>query len=291
MCRWALSILGILGSQTALASAQVPAYDGTEPTAIRRYGEDPLQVGELRIPDGAGPFPVAVTIHGGCWRASLGEGSTTPAAAALAEAGIATWNIEYRRLGHEGGGWPGTFLDVGAGVDHLRVLAIEYPLDLTRVVLVGHSSGASLAVWAAGRPGLPSDSEIRGVSPLRVRAAVGIDGPMDLAGWSDAGNDARGCGGPVISSVMGGSGDTEPVRYQQASPAEMPAIDAAIFLNPAEMTLRQGAPDAMTTRARNTGETVIVRPVTNSDHYQLIDPSHEAWSAVLETIQAALGLG
>ena len=198
--------------------------------------------------------------------------------------------MEYRRLGHDGGGWPGTFLDVGGGVDHLRVLAEEFPIDLARVVLVGHSSGAHLAVWAAGREGLPSDSEIRGRSPLPVRAAVGIDGPMDLAAWAEAGSDVQICGEPVISSLMGGSADEHPTRYRQASPAEMPPFEASILLNPSGMMLGLGEPEIMAQRARTTGERLTVRPVTDSDHFQLITPTEEAWSVVLETIQMALGL-
>jgi pimeloyl-ACP methyl ester carboxylesterase len=271
-------------------NAQIPAYDGPEPTAIYQYGESPLQFGELRIPDGAGPFPVAVTIHGGCWLDGLGEGSITPAAAALAKAGIATWNVQYRRLGHEGGGWPGTFLDVGAGIDYLRVLAGEYPIDVSRVVLVGHSSGAHLAVWAAGRGGLLPESEIRGGSPLAVRAAVGIDGPMDLAGWSEGGMDIRVCGDTVISSLMGASPDANPSRYEQASPAQMPPIDAEIFLNPAGMMLELGDPEAPVRRVRTTRGRVTVRPVPESNHFQLITPGEEAWLVVLKTIQDALGL-
>lgn len=289
MNRSALPTLILLGLLAFPASAQIPVYDGPEPTATYQYGAGPLQFGKLRIPNGTGPFPIAVTIHGGCWLDRLGEGSITPLAAALTEAGIATWNLAYRRLGHEGGGWPGTFLDVGAGIDYLPVLAGEYPIDLNRVVLVGHSSGAHLAVWAAGRQGLPPESEIRGDSPLPVRATVGIDGPMDLAAWSEAGLDVQVCGDSVISSLMGGTADLHPSRYHHASPAEMPAIDAAIFLNPAGMMLSLGDPEVMTRRAQSTGEQVIVQPVPNSNHFQLITPGDEGWSVVLETIRAALG--
>lgn len=290
MCRLASRMSALLILLPAPGSAQIPVYDGPEPTAIRQYGDGPLQFGELRIPDGVGPFPVAVTIHGGCWLDRLGEGSITPAAAALTEAGIATWNVEYRRLGHEGGGWPGTFQDVGAGIDYLRMLAAEFPIDLSRIVFVGHSSGAHLAVWAAGRPGLPPESEIRGASPLPARAAVGIDGPMDLAAWSETGVDVQVCGGNVIESLMGGTPDVHPIRYQHASPAEMPPIDARIFLNPAGMMLSLGQPDAMTARAQTTGEEVTVRPVPNSNHFQLISPTEDAWSIVLETIQSSFGV-
>lgn len=289
MQRCALSTLTLVGLLAVPASAQIPVYDGPPPTATYQYGAGPLQSGELRIPDGTGPFPVAVTIHGGCWLDRLGEGSITPLAAALAEAGVATWNLRYRRLGHEGGGWPGTFRDVGAGIDHLRVLAREYPIDLNRVVLVGHSSGAHLAVWAAGRRGLPPNSEIRGDAPLSVGAAVGIDGPMDLAEWQETGFDVQICGDTVISSLMGGGADLQPTRYQHASPAEMPPFDAAIFLVPAGMMLSLGDPEVMIQRAQSIGEQVIVRPVPDSDHFQLITPGGEGWSVVLETVRTALG--
>ena len=82
------------------------------------YGEAPLQFGELRLPTGRGPHPVAVIVHGGCWMSKLGNldehavalDLLRQMAATLAENGIATWNVEYRRLGNAGGGWPGTLM-------------------------------------------------------------------------------------------------------------------------------------------------------------------------------------
>ena len=106
----------------------------------------------------------------------------------------------------------------------------------------------------------------------------------------EAGLDVRVCGDTVISSLMGGSADVYPFRYHHASPAQMPPIDAAIYLNPAGMMLSLGDPEVMTRRARTTGERVTLRPVTESDHFQLITPSEETWTVVLETIQASLGL-
>ena len=116
------------------------------------YGDDALQFGELRLPDGPGPHPVAIVIHGGCW---LGEFDLThigTLAEALNEEGIAAWVIEYRRIGNPGGGWPGTFEDVARGADHLRKIAKEHPLDLDRVIAVGHSAGGHLALWLAWIP-------------------------------------------------------------------------------------------------------------------------------------------
>lgn len=89
---------------SARADAAVPA-----PTAKLRFGKDDLRSGELRIPDGHGPFPVMILVHGGCWTKELGRTGMQSFAESLRRRGVATWDIDYRRVGHEGGGWPGTY--------------------------------------------------------------------------------------------------------------------------------------------------------------------------------------
>ena len=101
-------------------------------------------------PTVAGPHPVVVLVHGGCWLSAYGLDYMGAMADALAEAGIASWSIEFRRIGSAGGGWPGTMQDVGAAIDHLRVLATSHPLDLTRVALSGHSAGGHLVLLGGG---------------------------------------------------------------------------------------------------------------------------------------------
>src|SRR4030095_6924971 len=125
--RLAALILFPLGLLYGQATNPLELIKQETPPANERivYGKDPLQFGELRLPAGAGPFPVAILVHGGCWSARLGklpEPVTScellrPMAAALAKAGIASWNIEYRRLGNEGGGWPGSYLDLSRATD------------------------------------------------------------------------------------------------------------------------------------------------------------------------------
>lgn len=128
------------------------------PTAPSRASRE-----ELRVPSGPGPHPVAVLIHGGCFKAAYATlRDLAPMADALKATGIATWNIEYRWLGEPGGGWPGTYLDVGRAVDHLRALAGQHPLDLGRVVVVGHSAGGHLATWAAARARVAQVVETKG---------------------------------------------------------------------------------------------------------------------------------
>ena len=132
---------------SALASFPNPPADH-----IISYGKDRLQFGELRLPPGAGPFPAMVLIHGGCWLAEFDIAHVRKLAAAFTATGIATWTIEYRRVGDPGGGWPGTFDAVAAGADHLVALAAQFELDLSRVVVAGHSAGGQLAIWLTNRP-------------------------------------------------------------------------------------------------------------------------------------------
>ena len=116
------------------------------------YGQDELQFGELRLPAGDGPHPVMVLIHGGCWLSEFDIAHIRKLAAAFTAEGIATWTIEYRRVGDPGGGWRGTFDDAAAGTDFLATLAEKFDLDLQRVVFAGHSAGGHLAIWLANRP-------------------------------------------------------------------------------------------------------------------------------------------
>jgi acetyl esterase/lipase len=119
------------------------------------YGTGALQFGELRVPAGRGPHPVVIIIHGGCWVAKLGKlddravalDLVRPIAADLAANGFATWNLEYRRLGNDGGGWPGTFQDIAAGADYLRQIAAKNQLDVSRVVAIGLPADTSRSGW------------------------------------------------------------------------------------------------------------------------------------------------
>src|SRR5437762_364288 len=114
------------------------------------YGGGEFQFGELRVPGGAGPHPALVVIHGGFWRARFDLLHIGHLCAALTAGGVATWSVEYGRLGNPGGGWPGTFQDVAMAAGHLRVIASQYDLDLGRVAAIGHSAGGQLALWLAG---------------------------------------------------------------------------------------------------------------------------------------------
>jgi len=110
------------------------------------YGADPNQFGELRVPKSQGPFPVLMNMHGGFWRAKYDLKHAGYLCAALTAKGLATWNVEYRRVGNPGGGWPGTFEDLRSAYRYVSQIAQRYNLDLSKLVVMGHSAGGQLAL-------------------------------------------------------------------------------------------------------------------------------------------------
>jgi acetyl esterase/lipase len=256
----------------------IDALPSTPPTAVEKYGTDRLQFGELRLPEGKGPFPVAVVIHGGCWTAGNATLRNTAALASeLTKHKIATWNIEYREVGDAGGGWPGTFLDWGAAVDHLRVLAKTYPLDLNHVVVIGHSAGAHAALWVAARHRLPADSKIRGTDPLPIHASVAIDGPGDLIHFN-----AGMCGGGSVYSLLGGSPQQQPLRYQQASAQSLLPLGIPQYLIAAEFLPPFKAQEYQKLAQAKDDHVEVLIP--HAGHFDLIAPGTPAGQAVLHLI-------
>ncbi|WP_448665050.1 alpha/beta hydrolase family protein [Sphingomonas sp. CJ20] len=285
MVKALLCLLPLLAASPALAQGSSYQVLGearktvTRPALVERYGPDPIQHGELRLPAGKGPFPVAVVLHGGCWSAAMEDASgTAPLADALTARGIATWNLEYRRLGNPGGGYPGTFADIAAGVDYLRTLARTQKLDLTRVAVVGHSSGAHLALWAASRARL--GGEIAGAAPLPIAAVVAIDGPGALAPL--VGPDAEVCRGqPVIAPFMGGTPAALPDAYRFASPQDHLPLGVPQYFVLGALT-EWMAP--YVAAARESGDPVAVLASGGADHFNIITPTTPQGRDVIDFI-------
>ncbi|WP_218018019.1 alpha/beta hydrolase [Sphingomonas azotifigens] len=250
------------------------------PALVAAYGADPLQKGELRLPKGKGPFPVAVVIHGGCWNAKMEDWQgTAPLAEALTARGIATWNIEYRRTGNPGGGYPGTFEDVAAATDYLAVLAKTQPLDLRHVAIVGHSAGAHLALWVAARPKLRDP--LAGAMMVKPETAVAIDGPGTLAPF--VGIDEQICGAPAIVPFMGGAPADRPAAYALASPQEhLPlGVHQLVVLGALGMMM-----EPYTQAALASGDTVVKLAPGGADHFNIILPETPQGKQVADFIAA-----
>jgi acetyl esterase/lipase len=229
------------------------------------------------VPDGAGPFPVAVVLHGGYWRTRYGKLIMRPLARDLARRGWAAWNLEYRRLGtgrRGGGGWPATFEDVAAGTDHLLALE-DARLDLTRVVGIGHSSGGQLVLWAAARPDLPHGAP--GAAPrVRLRAVVALAAVSDLER-----------AGTVAHELLGGTPAEVAGRFAQADPVRRVPLGVPTLLvhTADDATVPAKRSRAYAAAARSAGDEVeLVEPATGG-HRAPIDPGSEAWRAVARWLE------
>lgn len=246
------------------------------------YGADPLQFGELWLPTGAGPHPVAILVHGGCWRGDLpGLELMDQMAEALRRDGVAVWNIEYRRIGQPGGGYPGTFTDVGAAVDHLRRLAPAHRLDLQRVALSGHSAGGHLALWAAARRRTPPGSPHRTANPLPTRGVVTLAGINDLAAYRKDGPAA--CGGPgTIDSLVGATGRPADAVFADTSPAALLPLGVrqVIVSGALDPIVPPSFGQAYAAAAATSGDPVRGVTLAGAGHFELIDPTSAAWAVV-----------
>jgi len=246
------------------------------------YGSDPLQFGDLRLPHGSGPHPVAIVLHGGFWRARYSLEYTGHLCAALAQAGIATWNLEYRRIGNPGGGWPGTFLDVAMGADYVRALAEKYPLDLKNVIGLGHSAGGHLAVWLMARHKIPPGDTLASADPIALRGAVPLAGVVDLRrAWELRLSDG------VVGELMGGPPDKLPQRYHAGSPIELVPLGGRVRLlhgtedSVVPIEISNGYQKA----ASRAGDDARLVVLPGADHFAAVDPRSEHWHVVEKTVK------
>jgi acetyl esterase/lipase len=241
------------------------------------YGEDRSQRADLHLPAGAGPHPVIVLIHGGSWMARYGRIVMRGLVADLVRRGYAAWNIEYRRVGN-GGGWPATFADVAAAIDHLPEL--RAPLDLDRVSVLGHSAGGHLALWAAGREQLPPGAPgfLDGEPRVRLQRVIAQAGVCDLAGayrlWH----------GGAARALMGGAPEEYPERYAAGDPMRllplsMPALLVHGTLDET-VSVELSRNYARAARAAHSAVELVEIPGAAGRHRAHIDPRGEAWAAV-----------
>ena len=258
------------------------------------YGSNLQQFGDLRLPKGRGPFPVAVLVHGGGWGSAISLHYMTSLGATLACAGVATWNIEFRRVG-SGGEWPGMFRDLGAGTDYVRQLALKYPLDISRgVVVVGHSSGGSLAMWVAMRHRLPSTSELYTPNPMPVAGGISLDGAVDMLRRLED--------GPSVASTFdrlfandGAAPSVVRQRMIDASPRHyLPlGIPQAIFQgNPGGTPWYGccGTPEHVA-EARALGDEIEYIIIEGAGHFESSDPMNPtAGHALRRIVRSMLGL-
>ncbi|MCC6929828.1 MAG: alpha/beta hydrolase [Gemmatimonadaceae bacterium] len=272
-------------AQQFLRPADINALPSKAPDAVIAYGADSLQFGELRLPNGKGPFAVAIVIHGGCWiHGYAAARNAAPLADALRDAGVATWNVEYRRRDNPGGGWPGTFLDVAAAADSLRGIAKRYPLDLSRVVAIGHSAGGHMALWLAARRKLPASSPLHAASPLLLAGVVALGGPGDLYDFNTYVDPI--CSEGTVPKLLGGTAALVPDRWRDASPSSwLPlGVPQVMLAGESDRIMPRANLEAWATKARAAGDRVDVVVVPNAAHHEVMSPRAVTWPAIREAV-------
>jgi acetyl esterase/lipase len=249
------------------------------PATRHRYGAHPHQVADLHRPRGAGPHPIVVVLHGGYWQPPYTKLIMRPLCVDLVRRGFAALNVEYRRLGRDGGGWPQTFDDVATAIDQLAAPGLrDADLDLARVTLLGHSAGGQLALWAAGRDELPPGAP--GAAPRVVaRRVLAMAAVCEL---ESAGRPAR--------LLLGGSAAEVPERWAQADPMRRIPLAVPVGLVHARgdetVSVQRSREYAAAARAAGADVTLAETP---GGHRDLIDPQSMAWEVAAAWLEGSAG--
>jgi acetyl esterase/lipase len=213
-----------------------------------------------------------MNIHGGFWRNKYDLAHAGHLCAGLTERGFATWNVEYRRVGDPGGGWPGTFEDLQAAYQHIPQAGRQYHFDLQKVVVMGHSAGGHLAICLAAHE--PS-----------VKRAISLAGVVDLQAAFD-----RHLSNDAVLEFMGGKPSEVPEHYAEADPMKLKIPHAKQWL------IHGDADDVVPTdfsrryvkSKKKSGEHARLVEIARCGHFELIDPRSEPWKAVLAVVNEAV---
>ncbi len=239
------------------------------------YGSDPNQFLDLRLPvarDKAKLHPLVINMHGGYWRAKYNLDHAGHLCAALTAKGLATANLEYRRVGNEGGAWPGTFADIRAAYQFLLQNAQRHNMDRQNFIVMGHSAGGQLALCLAAHE--PS-----------VTRLVSLAGVVDLqrAYQLHLSNDA------VVEFLRGAPREV-PDHYGEADPSALsiPQVRQWLIHGSADDVVPpEFSRDYVAAKQKRAGkekEDAHLIEISGAGHFDLIDPRSAAWKRVEETV-------
>jgi acetyl esterase/lipase len=243
------------------------------PDTREAYGADANQFVELRLPRASGQHPVLLNLHGGYWRAKYDRTHAGHLCEALRTAGLATFNVEYRRVGDSGGGWPGTFADIREAYRYVRQGAARFQLDLNRLVVMGHSAGGQLALClAAHEPSLTRVISLAGVVDLTKAFTLHLS------------HDA-------VAEFLGGTPTAVPEHYREADPMELKIPHARQWLlhGSEDDTVPVEFSRDYVAQKKKMSETVDLIEIPGCGHFDVIDPASAAFQQVTAAVRSALG--
>ncbi|MDT7551058.1 MAG: hypothetical protein QOE84_3452 [Actinomycetota bacterium] len=234
---------------------------------VEPYGSGPLQRGEWWIPDGRGPLPTVVLVHGGYWRPVYDRSLEDPVAADLCDRGYLVWNVDYAAAD---AAWPTTLTDVAAAYDHLITSS---RVDANRIAVVGHSAGGHLALWLASRHRLPAAAP--GAPGPNIPSPTLSVGQAPVAALAEGAR--QGLGGGAVEALMGGTPEQLPERYTVADPeALLPTGVATLLIHgTADDTVPVGQSERYVAAATAAGDRSRLQTYRGG-HYEHLDPASEA---------------
>lgn len=257
-----------LPTQSDVSYTELIDLPTSSPNELIEYGNKELQFGELWLPGngqihGAHKAPLVIFIHGGCWLNQYDINHSHAFSTALAQAGYAVWAIEYRRVGDQGGGWPGSLQDIEKAITYVAELK-EYPIDLNKVVIAGHSAGGHLALLAGANTSLIGD--------VGFKAVIGLAPVVDLAEYSKGGNSCQ----TAVASFMGGSLLERAMQYANANPIEVGLPRKTIFIH--------GSVDSIVPSGQSSNRGVDLKVVEGAGHFDAIHPGTLSFQVLLRQL-------
>ncbi len=264
--------------ESKLISLQEAVTTTQQPADYRlNYGPGVFQFGDLRLPEGEGPHPLVVIIHGGCWTAKYGLHLMDAMAERLTSLGFATWNPEFRRVGMKDAEWSDIFTDVLMATNYVDNLASRFNLDTKNIILTGHSSGGHLVLWLAHQQQLINKHGL-----MNVKAVVSLAPLTDLS--KVASDDTLPCHN-TVEGLMGGSLADFPQRYQQASPVQMADTSINIIVVNGDQDSKGFYSQFLDYRKimKKRGRDIQHLEVGPSGHFEMITPGTNAWKDVEKT--------